>query len=73
MESVLDKGSELLDSWGASVSARPIPAPTVQLLGRFDNCLCGLERPNQRSYFTPFFLLAVSRGRGQKRARVCVF
>lgn len=35
MESVLDKGSELLDSWGASISAGPIPAPIVQLLGRF--------------------------------------
>lgn len=71
MESVLDKGSELLDSWGhLSVQDQYLP-PQFSSLADLYNCLCGLERLNQRSYFTPFFLLAVSRGRGQKRA-VCV-
>lgn len=72
MESVLDKGSELLDSWGASISAGPIPAPTVQILGRFVQLSMWSREAKSEKLFTPFFLLAVSRGRGQKKA-VCVF
>lgn len=53
-----------------SVQDQYLP-PQFSSLADLYNCLCGLERLNQRSYFTPFFLLVVSRGRGQKRA-VCV-